>query len=70
MGFKAKDIKGLLVLMENEKDGKALAIYGGTECLQKFADALEDKSGSEIMATMEGEPGRFFEMLLKTVKKS
>lgn len=70
MGFKAKDIKGLLVLMENEKDGKALAIYGGTEWLRKFADALEDKSGSKIMATMEGEPGRFFEMLLKTVKKS
>lgn len=70
MGFKAKDIKGLLVLMENEKDGKALAVYGGTEWLRKFADALEDKSGSEIMATMEGESGRFFEMLLKTVKKS
>lgn len=70
MGFKAKDIKGLLVLMENEKDGKALAVYGGTEWLRKFADALEDKSGSEIMAIMEGEPGRFFEMLLKTVKKS
>lgn len=59
MGFKAKDIKGLLVLMENEKDGKALAIYGGAEWLRKFADALEDKSGSEIMAIMEGEPGRF-----------
>ena len=70
MGFKAKDIKGLLVLMENEKDGKALAVYGGAEWLRKFADALEDKSGSEIMAIMEGEPGRFFEMLLKTVKKS
>ena len=70
MGFKAKDIKGLLVLMENEKDGKALAIYGGAEWLRKMADALEDKSGSEIMAIMEGEPGRFFEMLLKTVKKS
>lgn len=70
MGFKAKDIKGLLVLMENEKDGKALAVYGGAEWLRKFADALEDKSGSEIMATMEGELGRFFEMLLKTVKKS
>lgn len=70
MGFKAKDIKGLLVLMENEKDGKALAIYGGTEWLRKFAGALEDKSGSEIMATMEGEPSKFFEMLLKTVKKS
>lgn len=70
MGFKAKDIKGLLVLMENEKDGKALAIYGGTEWLRKFADALEDKSGSKIMATMEGEPSKFFEMLLKTVKKS
>ena len=56
--------------MENEKDGKALAVYGGAEWLRKFADALEDKSGSEIMATMEGEPGRFFEMLLKTVKKS
>ena len=59
MGFKAKDIKGLLVLMENEKDGKALAVYGGAEWLRKFADALEDKSGSEIMAIMEGEPGRF-----------
>ena len=70
MGFKAKDVKGLLVLMENEKDGKALAVYGGAEWLRKFADALEDKSGSEIMAIMEGEPGRFFEMLLKTVKKS
>lgn len=70
MGFKAKDVKGLLVLMENEKDGKALAVYGGAEYLRKFADALEDKSGSEIMAIMEGEPGRFFEMLLKTVKKS
>lgn len=70
MGFKAKDIKGLLVLMENEKDGKALAIYGGAEWLRKFADALEDKSGSEIMATMEGEPDKFFEMLLKAVKKS
>lgn len=70
MGFKAKDVKGLLVLMENEKDGKALAIYGDAEWLRKFADALEDKSGSEIMATMEGEPGSFFEMLLKTVKKS
>lgn len=70
MGFKAKDIKGLLVLMENEKDGKALAIYGGTEWLRKFADALGDTESEGIRATMEGEPGRFFEMLLKTVKKS
>ena len=59
MGFKAKDVKGLLVLMENEKDGKALSVYGGAECLRKFADALEDKSGSEIMATKWRRAGRF-----------
>lgn len=70
MGFKAKDIKGLLVLMENEKDGKALAVYGGAEWLRKMADALGDTESEGIRATMEGEPGRFFEMLLKTVKKS
>ncbi len=70
MGFKFNDVKGLLVLMENAEDGKALAIYGGAEWLRKFADALGDKNGSEIMATMEGEPGKFFEMLLNAVKKS
>lgn len=46
MGFKAKDIKGLLVLMENEKDGKALAVYGGAEWLRKFADALEVRAAA------------------------
>ena len=47
MGFKAKDIKGLLVLMENEKDGKALAVYGGAEWLRKMADALGDTESEE-----------------------
>ena len=70
MGFKVKDVKGLLVLMEDEKDRKALAVYGGAECLRKFAGALEDTESEEIRATMEGEPDKFFEMLLKAVKKS
>ena len=70
MGFKAKDVKGLLVLMENEKDGKALAVYGGAEWMRKMADALGDTESEEIMATREGEPDKFFEMLLKAVKKS
>lgn len=70
MGFKAKDVKGLLVLMENEKDGKALAVYGGAEWMRKMADALGDTESEEIMATMEGGPDKFFEMLLKAVKKS
>ena len=60
MGFKAKDIKGILVLMENEKDGKALAIYGGAEWLRKMADALGDTESEEIRATMEGEPDKIF----------
>lgn len=42
MGFKAKDIKGLLVLMENEKDGKALAVYGGAEWLRRRRVVAED----------------------------
>lgn len=56
--------------MENEKDGKALAVYGGAEWLRKMADALGDTESEEIRATMEGEPDKFFEMLLKAVKKS